>query len=77
MVMVHLYVPAKMIFNKEAVLAQGKDYRFKTAPIDPYDPFRGKYIDLYYEANAFHILLIGNIFEIRQRDDGSCSSIIL
>lgn len=52
MVLVQLYVPVKMIFNKEAVLAEGKDFRFKTAPVDPHDPFRGKYIDLFYEANA-------------------------
>ncbi|WP_422857727.1 GDYXXLXY domain-containing protein [Flagellimonas sp. S174] len=41
-----LYVPAKMIWNNEDVLKTGKEFKFKTAPIDPNDPFRGKYIVL-------------------------------
>lgn len=55
MVIVQLYVPAKMIFNKEEVLTEGKDFRFKTAPVDPTDPFRGKYISLFCEANAIQM----------------------
>ncbi|MDD5571298.1 MAG: GDYXXLXY domain-containing protein [Bacteroidales bacterium] len=50
-----LYVPAKMIFDKEDILAKGKEYKFKTAPIDPNDPFRGKYIALRYEENTFKV----------------------
>ncbi len=53
---VQLYVPAKMIFNNEDVLKTGKEFKFKTAPIDPNDPFRGKYITLRYDDNVtvFH-----------------------
>ena len=47
-----LYVPAKMIFDKEDTLETGTDYKFKTAPIDPTDPFRGKYIILGYKDNV-------------------------
>ena len=65
MVIAHFYVPAKMIFNKEAVLAEGKDFRFKTAPVDPTDPFRGKYIDLFYEANAVQMT---NVMDWNQGD---------
>lgn len=50
-----LFVPAKMIWDKEHVLAEGEEFLFKTAPIDPYDPFRGKYITLSYEADEFLI----------------------
>lgn len=50
-----LFVPAKMILDREKVLDNGKEYRFKTAPIDPYDIFRGKYIVLSYEDNVFKI----------------------
>jgi len=47
--LVQLYVPAKMIFNREDVLQTGKKYKFRTAPIDPNDPFRGKYITLGFQ----------------------------
>jgi uncharacterized membrane-anchored protein len=49
---VQLYVPAKMILNNEDVLKTGKEFKFKTAPIDPNDPFRGKYITLRYDDNV-------------------------
>lgn len=47
--LVQLFVPAKMIFNRENILETGKEFKFKTAPIDPNDPFRGKYIRLSFE----------------------------
>ena len=53
--LVQLYVPAKMILDKEGVLDTGTEYKFKTAPIDPSDPFRGKYITLSYDENTFEI----------------------
>jgi len=55
MALVQLYVPAKMIFDSEAVLSTGKEFKFKTAPIDPEDPFRGKYITLSYEDNFIQV----------------------
>lgn len=55
MVLAQLYVPAKMIFDREGVLAMGKDFKFKSAPIDPTDPFRGKYITLNYEAIEYPV----------------------
>ena len=53
--LVQLYVPAKMIFDKEGVMGSGMEYKFKTAPIDPNDPFRGKYIRLSYADNVIDI----------------------
>jgi len=50
--LVQLFVPANMIWNKEATLNTGVDFKFKTAPIDPNDPFRGKYITLTYEEST-------------------------
>jgi uncharacterized membrane-anchored protein len=52
---VQLYVPAKMILDREDILNTGKDYKFKTEPIDPNDPFRGKYITLRYEEDMIEI----------------------
>ncbi len=53
MVMLQLFVPARMMMQSEGVLKSGKVYKFKTAPVDPNDPFRGKYITLSYDANSF------------------------
>lgn len=47
------YVPGAMILEQEDVLRTGKAFRFKTAPIDPTDPFRGKYITLDFESEIF------------------------
>ena len=47
------YVPGAMILEQEDVLRSGKVFRFKTAPIDPSDPFRGKYITLDFESEVF------------------------
>lgn len=49
MILVQLFVPANMIWNNEDVLKTGKEFKFKTAPIDPNDPFRGKYIFLSFD----------------------------
>ena len=48
-----LYVPAKMIWDQEDVLKNGSEYKFKTDPVDPNDPFRGKYITLSFDNNTF------------------------
>lgn len=41
-----------MIFDQEHVITTGKAYKFKTRPIDPSDPFKGKYIHLNYDINS-------------------------
>lgn len=53
--LVQWYVPGKMIFEKERVLAAGKEFKFRTEPIDPNDPFRGKYITLTYRENRIPV----------------------
>jgi len=53
--LVQLFVPAKMILDREDILDKGKEYKFKTEPIDPNDPFRGKYITLRYEDDMIEI----------------------
>lgn len=51
--LVQLFVPAQMIWQREKVMQQGTEFQFRTAPIDPNDPFRGKYITLRFEDNNF------------------------
>ena len=41
-----------MIFQQEKTLQTGTLFKFKTQPIDPNDPFRGKYVVLNYAANV-------------------------
>jgi uncharacterized membrane-anchored protein len=55
MALVQLYVPSKMIFDAENVLTDGKEFMFKTAPIDPTDPFRGKYIMLSFDETSAQV----------------------
>lgn len=50
---VQLFVPAQMIFSRENIIKTGTAYKFKTQPVDPSDPYRGKYINLNYEQNSF------------------------
>jgi uncharacterized membrane-anchored protein len=39
-------VPAGMIHRREQALRHGVVYRFRVAPVDPYDAFRGRYVAL-------------------------------
>jgi len=48
-----IFVPIQMIVDSEDTITTGTAYKFKTRPIDPTDPFRGKYITLQYEMNHF------------------------
>lgn len=41
-----LAVPARMIIQREQALRLGVAYRFRVAPVDPYDAFRGRYVAL-------------------------------
>jgi len=56
-IIAQLAVPANMIYEQEDTLIDGTAYKFKTRPIDPSDPFRGKYIVLNYEMDSFDIEL--------------------
>lgn len=52
---VQLYVPASMILEMENVVKTGVEYKFKTAPVDPTDPFRGKYVTLRFDNNDIRV----------------------
>ena len=45
-VVAQLWVPASMIMSSEKTLEKGRAFKFRTAPVDPYDAFRGKYVAL-------------------------------
>ncbi|MEJ7766817.1 MAG: GDYXXLXY domain-containing protein [Chitinophagaceae bacterium] len=54
-VLAHWWVPGSMIWNKEKVLTEGTTYKFQSAPVDPSDPFRGKYIVLNFREDHFKV----------------------
>ena len=51
-VLLQLAVPASMILRRERVLAQGQAFKFRTAPVDPYDAFRGRFVALGFDQNS-------------------------
>ncbi|WP_442753471.1 GDYXXLXY domain-containing protein [Methylocystis sp. JAN1] len=44
--LIQIAAPASMIWKQERALAYGQPFKFRTAPVDPYDAFRGKYVAL-------------------------------
>lgn len=55
MVIAQLAVPAHMIYQQERTLAHGEVYKFRCGPIDPYDPFRGRYVQLTVAYNPISL----------------------
>lgn len=47
-----LAVPASMILKRERTLAHGQTFKFRTAPVDPYDAFRGRFVALGFDQNS-------------------------
>jgi uncharacterized membrane-anchored protein len=54
-VVAQLFVPLQMIFHQEDIIKTGKEFKFQTAPVDPYDPFRGKYISLVFKEREIAV----------------------
>lgn len=46
-------IPGKIIFQKNEILRKGRSYKFQTEPVDPSNPFKGKYIRLNFTVNSF------------------------
>lgn len=53
MIMAQLYVPFSMILSQEDILTSGTTFKFRAIPVDPEDPFRGRYMVLRLEGNSF------------------------
>ena len=52
LVLIQIVTPLSMIGRREAVLKNGKQFKFKTAPVDPFDAFRGRYVALQIESDS-------------------------
>lgn len=46
-------IPARIILAKDRVVLRGEPFKFRTEPVDPYNPFKGKYITLNFSENSF------------------------
>lgn len=57
-------VPAGQIIKHENILRTGTAYKFRTAPVDPYDAFRGRYVALNF-ADTVATLRRGEKIEYR------------
>lgn len=52
LVLIQIVTPLSMITKREATLRDGKQFKFKTTPVDPFDAFRGRYVALRIEADS-------------------------
>jgi uncharacterized membrane-anchored protein len=50
-----LAVPASLIWKREQTLRHGTVWKFRTAPVDPVDAFRGRYVALQFEVEGQEI----------------------
>jgi uncharacterized membrane-anchored protein len=55
MVILQLYVPISMLFSLETILKKGEIYKLIMNPIDPNDPFRGKYLILNFNPSVLAV----------------------
>jgi len=44
-----LAAPSSLLWRYEQTLRTGRAYKFRTAPVDPYDAFRGRFVALAFE----------------------------
>jgi uncharacterized membrane-anchored protein len=50
-----LAVPGALIWKREHTLRQGNVWKFRTAPVDPVDVFRGRYVALHFDVETQEI----------------------
>ncbi len=60
-------IPLALIQRGQATLAEGTAYKFRTAPVDPSDPFRGRYVTLDFDAARVSLTQIDPGLVQRQR----------
>ena len=73
-ILAQLAVPASMILKRERVLAHGQAFKFRTAPVDPTDAFRGRYVALGFDGNSVaappgHEFARGQTVHVRLEED--------
>jgi uncharacterized membrane-anchored protein len=56
-----LAVPASLVWKREQTLRHGAVWKFRTAPVDPVDAFRGRYVALEFEVESQEIVAPPNL----------------
>lgn len=51
--LVQICFPLYFIFEKEKVITEGHEFKFAIQPVDPYDFFQGRYVDLNVRSLGF------------------------
>lgn len=51
--LVQICFPLYFVFQKEKVISDGQEFTFAIRPVDPYDFFQGKYVDLNVRSLGF------------------------
>jgi len=51
--LVQIALPLRTVFEKQELLNEGDTYRFRLQPVDPVDPFRGRYIILRFADRTY------------------------
>lgn len=72
-------VPASMIWKRQRTLSEGRLWKFRTAPVDPVDAMRGRYLSLRFEAEQFTCsgkLAYGEMVYARLKEDADGLAII-
>ncbi|MDF7806093.1 GDYXXLXY domain-containing protein [Pontiellaceae bacterium B12219] len=76
LISIQLYVPFQLIRSKERILKKGQEFRFLTRPIDPADPFQGRYVRLQFRndfitqgTNSVHSLKRGTQIYAHLKED--------
>jgi uncharacterized membrane-anchored protein len=65
--LIQFAVPLGMIGRREAVLEGGRLFKFRTAPVDPYHPFQGRYVALNLENASSVAVPNGRSYDRGQR----------
>lgn len=63
-----LGVPASLVVQHEQTRRTGTPWRFQTAPVDPADPFRGRYVRLAFAAEQEPVPLAAGSARYADRD---------
>ena len=53
MVIAQIVASAQIVYKYEKTIASDSVYKFRTAPVDPSDPFRGKSITLDFQIDRY------------------------
>jgi len=79
---IQVITPLSMIIKREHVLKNGEQFKFKTAPVDPYDAFRGRYVALRIEDDKIAVpneLKLNNgqsVYAVINNDDQGFARIV-